>query len=97
MSLADQPDKAMGVTELAAQLTETSVDVMRIDLQRQQLDATQKKHRARQLRTEYQHTLLTMEADLNLQAMRELTFKQSLSWFMSKHKLARATILDGVT
>eukprot|EP00971_Amphidinium_carterae_P087946 1740088-Amphidinium_carterae.1 len=43
-----------------------------INLECQQLDVTQDEHRARQLHTEYQHTLLTMEANLNLQAMHEL-------------------------
>eukprot|EP00971_Amphidinium_carterae_P100065 1978691-Amphidinium_carterae.4 len=46
---ADRPDNATGMTELVAQLTETSgntfrqVDVMRINLQRQ-LDITQEEH-----------------------------------------------------
>eukprot|EP00971_Amphidinium_carterae_P017664 348053-Amphidinium_carterae.3 len=91
MSLADWPDNAMGMTELVAQLTETSgnkfrqVDVMRINLQRQQLDVTQEEHRARQLCTEYQHTVLTMEADLS--HLNGSTFTPCASWLRSKHKV----------
>eukprot|EP00971_Amphidinium_carterae_P010091 198681-Amphidinium_carterae.4 len=63
MAVADRPDNAIGMTELVAQLAETSgnafrqVDVSRINLQNQQLNETQEEHRARHLHTECQRAL----------------------------------------
>eukprot|EP00971_Amphidinium_carterae_P176134 3491397-Amphidinium_carterae.1 len=91
MTLADRPDSVTGMTELVAQLTETSgntfrqLDVMMINLQRQQMDVTQEEHRARQLYTEYQQPLLMMEGNPKLHEKSK------------KCKLGRATIQDGVT
>eukprot|EP00971_Amphidinium_carterae_P004690 94002-Amphidinium_carterae.1 len=63
--------------ELVAHPTETSsatrkqVDVRRIHMQRQQLDANQKEHHSRLLHQEYQAAVLAMETSMTLQHVAE--------------------------
>eukprot|EP00971_Amphidinium_carterae_P343246 6482895-Amphidinium_carterae.2 len=73
-----EPDNPMAITELVEHPMETStttrrqVDVMRVNLRRQQLDVTHEEQQAIWLHQEYLQTVAAMESTLSLRANQEL-------------------------
>eukprot|EP00971_Amphidinium_carterae_P228804 4538876-Amphidinium_carterae.1 len=73
-----EPDKYMATTQLAAHLTKASnntrrqVDIMWMNLHRQQLDVNHEEQHATKLHQEYNQAIHAMEANLHLQAMQNI-------------------------
>eukprot|EP00971_Amphidinium_carterae_P079239 1567922-Amphidinium_carterae.1 len=71
------PDNPVAMTELVAphrdlKRCRRQVDVMRMHMQRQPLDANQEEHQPRLLHQEYQASVLAMESSMSLQDFAEM-------------------------
>eukprot|EP00971_Amphidinium_carterae_P108776 2153788-Amphidinium_carterae.1 len=73
-----EPDNPVAISELVAHLTQSSgathsrLDILRINLRRQQLDVNAEEAFASRLQQEYHQAISAMEASLSLQSLQEM-------------------------